>query len=39
QETGDEFVERIDGSFTNVMGLPMELTEHLLGRLGIRPQM
>ncbi|MHC5183426.1 MAG: Maf family protein, partial [Planctomycetota bacterium] len=38
QETGDEFVERIDGSFTNVMGLPMELTEHLLGRLGIRPQ-
>ncbi|MHC4907738.1 MAG: Maf family protein [Planctomycetota bacterium] len=36
QETGDE---RIDGSFTNVMGLPMELTEHLLGRLGIRPQM
>ncbi|MHC5135623.1 MAG: Maf family protein [Planctomycetota bacterium] len=39
QETGDEFVERIDGSFTNVMGLPMELTEHLLGRLGIRPQL
>ena len=38
QETGDEFVERIDGSFTNVMGLPMELTEHLLGRLSILPQ-
>ena len=36
QETGDEFVERIDGSFTNVMGLPMELTERLLGELGIR---
>ncbi len=37
QETGDEFVERIDGSFTNVMGLPMELTERLLGDLGIHP--
>ncbi len=30
QETGDEFIEKIDGSFTNVMGLPMELTEKLL---------
>lgn len=30
QETGDEFVERIDGSFTNVMGLPMELLEQVL---------
>ena len=38
QETGDEFVERIDGSFTNVMGLPMELTEQLLERLSILPQ-
>ena len=27
QETGDEFVERIEGSFSNVMGLPMELLE------------
>ena len=35
QETGDEFVDHIDGSFSNVMGLPMELTERLLGRLGI----
>jgi septum formation protein len=25
KESGDEFVERIDGSLTNVMGLPMEL--------------
>lgn len=34
QETGDEFVERIEGSFTNVMGLPMELVEEVLsGRL------
>ena len=38
QETGDEFVERIDGSFTNVMGLPIELTEQLLERLSILPQ-
>jgi septum formation protein len=37
QETGDEFVERIEGSFTNVMGLPMELTERLLGQLDIHP--
>lgn len=37
QETGDEFVDHIEGSFTNVMGLPMELVERLLGALGIRP--
>jgi septum formation protein len=30
QETGDEFVERIDGSLTNVMGFPMELVNDLL---------
>ncbi|MBL7215494.1 MAG: septum formation protein Maf [Phycisphaerae bacterium] len=36
QETGDEFVDHIDGSFTNVMGLPMELVERLLGELGLR---
>ena len=30
QECGDAFVERIDGSFTNVMGLPMELVEEML---------
>ncbi|MEA3225471.1 MAG: Maf family protein, partial [Planctomycetota bacterium] len=33
QETGDEFVERIEGSMTNVMGLPMELLESLFARL------
>lgn len=32
QETGDEFVERIEGSFTNVIGLPMELVEGLLNK-------
>lgn len=30
QEKGDEFVQRIDGSLTNVMGLPMELVANLL---------
>jgi septum formation protein len=30
QETGDEFVERIEGSFTNVIGLPMEFVAELL---------
>jgi len=30
KENGDEFVERIEGSLTNVMGLPMELLGRLL---------
>ena len=33
KENGDEFIERIDGSLTNVMGLPMELLKQLLERL------
>lgn len=33
QETGDEFVEKIEGSLTNVMGLPMELLKSLLASL------
>ena len=33
QETGDAFVEKIEGSLTNVIGLPMELLERLLGRV------
>jgi len=32
QEGGDEFIERIEGSLTNVMGLPMELVRRLLKR-------
>ena len=32
KETGDEFIERIEGSLTNVMGLPMELLKRLLKR-------
>ena len=30
REHGDEFVERIEGSLTNVMGLPMELLKRLM---------
>ncbi|MBA7688659.1 dTTP/UTP pyrophosphatase [subsurface metagenome] len=30
KENGDEFVEKIGGSLTNVMGLPMELLQRLL---------
>jgi septum formation protein len=33
EEGGDEFVERIEGSLTNVMGLPMELLARLLERI------
>jgi septum formation protein len=33
QETGDEFVEKIEGSLTNVMGMPMELLQSILDRL------
>lgn len=33
-EHGDEFVERIEGSVTNIMGLPMELLARLLDGLG-----
>jgi len=36
QETGDEFVEKIEGSLTNVMGLPMELLESLLAGLKVQ---
>ncbi len=35
QETGDRFVERIEGSMTNVMGLPLELITSLLDKLFI----
>lgn len=30
KEAGDEFVERIEGSLTNVMGFPVELVDRLL---------
>lgn len=34
QEAGDRFVERLDGSWSNVVGLPMELLRDLLARTG-----
>lgn len=37
QEGGDEFVERIEGSLTNVMGLPMELLERFFPRVQKSP--
>lgn len=37
QDHGDAFVARIDGSFTNVVGLPMELLGRMLAEWGIRP--
>jgi septum formation protein len=33
QESGDRYVERVEGSFTNVVGLPMELLERLINEL------
>ena len=33
QETGDKFVEDLEGSFSNVVGLPLELVEELLKRI------
>lgn len=33
KEDGDEFVEKIQGSLTNVMGLPMELLRQMLEKL------
>jgi septum formation protein len=35
QEGGDAFIERIEGSFTNVMGLPMELLGRMLKQFGL----
>jgi septum formation protein len=37
QETGDRYVERIDGSLTNVVGLPMELLERMIKAAGYDP--
>jgi septum formation protein len=34
KEGGDAFIERIEGSLTNVMGLPMELLRRMMGRFG-----
>lgn len=37
QEGGDAFIERIEGSFTNVMGLPMELLEQMMEQFNNDP--
>jgi septum formation protein len=38
QGHGTEIIERIEGSYTNVVGLPMEKTERVLEAFGIRPR-
>src|SRR5437867_2929038 len=38
QGSGAEIIARIDGSFTNVVGLPMEKTIDALAKFGIRPR-
>lgn len=37
QNSADIIIERISGSFTNVVGLPMELVRPLLQTLGVHP--
>ena len=37
QETADRFVENIEGSFSNVVGLPMELVGRMVRTLGELP--
>jgi len=34
QETADAFVSKVEGSFSNVVGLPMELLDRLLAQAG-----
>jgi septum formation protein len=38
QETGDELVDHLEGSLTNVVGLPLELLQRLLAQLGTRAE-
>jgi len=38
QETADRYVDLIDGSRTNVVGLPMELLERLIKAMGYDPK-
>ena len=38
QGNGAEIIAKIDGSFTNVVGLPMEKTVAALAKFGIRPK-
>jgi septum formation protein len=38
QGTGAEIIAKIDGSFTNVVGLPMEKTSDSLAKFAVRPK-
>jgi septum formation protein len=38
QGSGAEIIAKIEGSFTNVVGLPMEKTVAELAKFGIRPK-
>jgi len=38
QETGDRYVESLEGSTTNVVGLPMQLLERMLRAAGYDPR-
>jgi septum formation protein len=38
QGFGNEIIEKIDGSFTNVVGLPMERTASILAEFGVQPK-
>jgi len=38
QETGDRYVEAMEGSRTNVVGLPMQLLERMLKAAGYEPR-
>jgi septum formation protein len=39
QGSGSEIIAKIEGSFTNVVGLPMEKTIAALAKFGMRPKM
>ena len=38
QTVGDRLIERLDGSFSNVVGLPIELIVQLLATAGLQPR-
>jgi septum formation protein len=39
QDSANAIIERINGSFSNVVGLPMELVRPLLHAVGVRPSL